>query len=38
MVAIGDNDNDADLVKEADLGITVENARPSVSCQTYYKE
>lgn len=30
VVAIGDNDNDADLVKEADLGIAVENARPSV--------
>lgn len=30
VVTIGDNDNDIDLVKEADLGIAVENARPDV--------
>ncbi len=30
VIAIGDNDNDIDLIKEADIGIAVGNARPDV--------
>lgn len=30
IVTIGDNDNDVELIKAADLGIAVDNARPAV--------
>lgn len=30
VVAIGDNDNDIEMIREADLGIAVKNARPDI--------